>query len=364
MEVNESMATTPIPEVNQDPYAAMVSAQEAFEFAPQARLRTDGHGIIREANHAASALLRCPKEFLSNKPLGLFLMEGQRARFYDYLSRLWRGFFSDSFETRVARRDDSPRDVAVVVNANRTENAEIGKGTLDVHWWLTDISDQKKAEIARDELLRRLMTAQEDERRRVSRELHDSVGQLLAALALAIKAAREVAPLPASTDTRLNWVQRITNELSQVVRNLTTRLRPIALDELGLQAALAQFIEEWSEQTKIVVEKEFVGTTPRLPAEIENAIFRVVQESLTNIVRHAQARNVSVVVSLQEDHATVCVEDDGIGFDVDAAFVSRRLGLVGMQERINLAGGTLDIESKPGEGTAVLARFSLPKKRQ
>lgn len=341
-------------------FAPLLWTHEAFDFSPQPWVRTDRKGIIGDANPAASLLLSCPKKFLTGKPLGLFVAPGHRHRFYHCLTKFWHGCSGDSFETRLSRSGMSARDVAVSVTIPPKNDASIYRGGVYIHWWFTDVTERKRAEDARDDLLRRLVTVQEDERRRVSRELHDSVGQLLTALALTIKAARDAAPLPPVTDNRLGEVQKVADELSRVVHNLATRLRPTSLDDVGLHDAIAQFLNAWSTRTGITVEYEAVGIeTVRLGPDIETTIFRLVQEAMTNVARHAKANRVDVVISRQDSHVTVAVEDDGVGFDVDLALASDRLGLIGMRERAVLAGGKLDIESRPGGGTAVLASIPL-----
>src|SRR5262249_45435714 len=136
--------------------------------------------------------------------------------------------------------------------------------------------------------------------------------------------------------------------------------RPTVLDDVGLYAALAQHIAGWSDRTEIEVDYEAAAVeTERLPADIETAVYRIVQEALTNVARHAKAHRVSVTISRHGGDVTVAVEDDGVGFNSEAAVTSGRLGLVGMQERVALIGGTLDVESSPGSGTTVLARFPL-----
>jgi signal transduction histidine kinase len=334
--------------------------QEAFDFSPLAQLTTDGHGLIAEANHAAAALLRCPREFLPGKPLGLFVADGSRPRFYEALARLWQGAAADAFDTRLARRNEPPREV--VVRVVRTDPAADARETAAFRWAIDDVTELRRAEAARRDLLRRLVTAQEDERGRVARELHDSVGQLLTALALAVRAARDAAPLPPPAEDRLADAERIAGDLGRAVHDLAVRLRPTALDDLGLEAAIAQQVAEWSARTGVPVDYQPHGlAAARLPPEAAAAVYRVVQEALTNVARHARATRVSVVVTRHDGHLTAAVEDDGVGFDPEAAGAGR-LGLVGIRERAALAGGELDIESTPGAGTTVLAR--LPVRRE
>jgi PAS domain S-box-containing protein len=353
---------TPVPEsATSEQFNHRLQYQEAFEFAPDCQVVTDGHGLILEANHAAASLLKCPKQFLAGKPLGLFVAPGYRSRFYESLSRLWRGTVSDSFETRLLRRGESQTEVLVWAMIREADS----RPQSHVHWLIRDITARKRHEAARIELLARLVTAHEDERRRVARELHDSVGQLLTALTLAVKAAREAAPLPPASDARLGEVERVARDLGQAVRDLAIGLRPPALDDLGLDAALAQHLRNWSAGTGIEVDYQPAGVhAERLPPEVESAIYRVVQEALTNVARHARARQASVVVARHGGHVAAVVEDDGVGFDLEAAAdgrVGNRLGLVGMRERAALVGGTLDIESRPGSGTTVIARFPISR---
>jgi signal transduction histidine kinase len=128
-----------------------------------------------------------------------------------------------------------------------------------------------------------------------------------------------------------------------------------------LHAALHQYLEDWSARTGVEVQFQAAGLEAvRFPPEVETTLYRVVQEALTNVLRHAGARLVSVVLERHDGYAIAMVEDDGIGFDAEAAAASGRLGLLGMQERLALAGGNLEVESNPGAGTAVIARVPLP----
>lgn len=216
-----------------------------------------------------------------------------------------------------------------------------------------------RAEAARRDLLRRLASAQEDEQRRTARDLHDQVGQTLSALMVAIQTACDSEPLPLAAAARLRDALRLAEDLGRDVHDLATRLRPALLDDIGLPAALRQLLNGWQRRTGVHV--DFQATwldRERLPTEIETVVFRVVQEAMTNIARHARARRVSVIVERYDGHVIAVVEDDGVGFDQDLN-TPGRLGLVGMQERVMLVGGTLDVESEPGDGTTVIARIPV-----
>ncbi|WP_437963125.1 response regulator [Sorangium sp. So ce260] len=243
------------------------------------------------------------------------------------------------------------RDALEAWVAERT--AELARANEQLR---AEVRQRERAEDVRTDLLRKLSRAQEDERRRVARDLHDSVGQLLAGLSLAVKAVSAAGPLPSPATTRLGEVQRLADELGRQVHTLALQLRPTALDDLGLTAALGQLVGEWSAQAEVPVDFQTAGLDEeRLPAEVETVLYRMVQEALTNVAKHARARQVSVVVSRHDGHATAAVEDDGLGFDPETAG-NGRLGLVGMRERVAMAGGELDVESIPGAGTTVIAR--------
>ncbi len=207
-------------------------------------------------------------------------------------------------------------------------------------------------------LSQRLMKAQEDERLHLSRELHDESGQLLAALTVQLGLLDRDADHPETIRSRIAELNTTANAIRENLHHLAVNLRPASLDHLGLTTALAQFIQEFSGQNNTQVEFEYVGMQnqeKRLPIEIETALFRIVQESLTNIVLHAKATRADVLLSLTDKCVSAIVEDNGIGFVPTFATMEAQLGLFGMRERIEMLGGRLTIESSPGKGTTVKA---------
>ncbi len=205
-------------------------------------------------------------------------------------------------------------------------------------------------------LSQRLMEAQEEERLHLSRELHDESGQLLTAIMVQLGLIERNAY---NSETVLEHVRELkasVNAIQQNLHSLAVNLRPASLDHLGLVSALEQFIKEFQRQYGLTVEFETTGMQDRrLPAVIETAIFRIVQESLTNVVLHAQAVRVDVILSRKDDSLAVIIEDNGIGFSSSVATDGDHLGLFGMRERIEMLGGVLAIESEPGKGTIVKA---------
>jgi signal transduction histidine kinase len=204
--------------------------------------------------------------------------------------------------------------------------------------------------------LRRVVEAQELERRRLARELHDQTGQELTSVLLGLKAVEE-AQSDAERVEALAAVREQVVETLHDVRRLAVELRPKALDDFGLVPALERLRDTFAEQTGMRVDLES-RLRERLAADVETALYRIVQEALTNIVKHAQASAVSIVLARQGGVVTALIEDDGRGFSPDGG--GEGLGLLGMGERLALLGGKLKVESSPGSGTTIVAEVPLP----
>ncbi len=211
----------------------------------------------------------------------------------------------------------------------------------------------------REQLLARLINAQEDERKRISRELHDETSQALTSLKVGLRLAEESADA-AQVRQKLTELRALATQTLENVHRLAVELRPSLLDDLGLIAAIQRYTKEYSTEMNIKVDSHVSGFgEQRLPPEIEVTVYRIFQEALTNIVKHAEAKNVSVVLSYQDSSLVVIIEDDGKGFDANAVTSStdrKRLGLFGMFERASLVGGKLTIESQPGAGTTIFLK--------
>lgn len=226
--------------------------------------------------------------------------------------------------------------------------------------------DQRTADLlaanqVRAELLRLLISAQEDERKRIARDLHDGVGQTLTYLVVALRRLVETAGT--ADQARIGQLGAITAQTLEEVRRLARGLRPSVLDDLGLQPAIERLAEELSETQGIHIGFDFIGTDDaRLSGEIETAIYRIVQESLTNTVRHSGASEASVRIELRPGAVTVRISDNGRGFDTTAylpgASAARSVGLSSIRERTALLGGAALIESNRGQGTSI--QITLP----
>ncbi len=213
------------------------------------------------------------------------------------------------------------------------------------------------------QVLRRTVVEQESERQRIARELHDSLGQYLTIMQLDLDGIGRDASASASVKERVGRLKELTADVGQEVGHLAWEIRPTALDDLGLQTAIQQFMEEWAERSPLLFDLHLALRDRRLSPAIETALYRVLQEAILNVVKHAGATRVGVILDATDTEARLIVEDDGKGFvwseTERASAPSMRLGLLGMRERLALLGGTLEIETSPGAGTTILIHVPL-----
>jgi PAS domain S-box-containing protein len=220
-------------------------------------------------------------------------------------------------------------------------------------------------------LSHRILEVQEGERRLIARELHDEIGQALTGVKMMLELVEmhadqasdnntPIARLPLGRLPKLSDVRASVGETLQHVRDLSLDLRPAILDSMGLLPALLWQIERYTRQTGIAVKFHQTGLTHRLPLEVETAAYRIIQEALTNVARHAGVSQVVVQVRVSEEALTLFVVDEGAGFDAEQATEATfTMGLAGMRERADLLGGTLRISSAPGEGTTIEAELPV-----
>lgn len=217
--------------------------------------------------------------------------------------------------------------------------------------------DVEEKERVRLELIERVVSSHEDERKKISRELHDDLGQSLLATLMDIRsrkgASGEISPELESLETQIE-------EVIDEVNHIISGMRPSVLDHYGIDQALESYLQEFSERYDIEVIYKF---TPydgfdRLPSIVEISLYRIVQEALSNIVKYASASHVSILLIVSNSATTLLVEDDGIGFDPESVRRQDGVGLVSMHERATLLGGAIDFESKPGQGTTI--RVTIP----
>jgi PAS domain S-box-containing protein len=248
---------------------------------------------------------------------------------------------------------------SLVVTALRdAEGGLVGFATL-TH----DLTERRRAAEIRARLLEQVISAQEEEQGRIARELHDETGQSLTSLLIGLRALHD-APTLEEAQVRAAELRRLTARTLDEVRRLAWGLRPSALDDLGLVPALEHYAAEYGSSRGVAVDVQSRGLDgARLPSAVETALYRIVQEALTNVARHADARTVNIVIQRQPSWVQAIVADDGAGFDVMAALKAQdswgHLGLHGMRERAALLNGSVTVESTPGEGTTVYARIPL-----
>lgn len=270
------------------------------------------------------------------------------------------------FETQHRCKDGSVFDVEVGASGVQIANKQL-------FFCVTrDITERKRAEEALrqanqqlQKLSRRRVEVQEDERRHLSRELHDQIGQALMAAKVNLQSTRRLRNHQKIGD-RLEESIAILDQILQQIREISFNLRPSVLDDLGLAPALQWVLRNHAERAGLLAEFISEPDLKRLDSEVETACFRIALEALTNIIRHAEAEHVFIELRRIEGMLHLVVRDDGIGFDITAQANSRShsLGLLGMRERAIVLGGTLHCDSIPGEGTVVRASFPMPGKTE
>ena len=203
-------------------------------------------------------------------------------------------------------------------------------------------------------LSRQLVEIQETERRYIARELHDEAGQSLTSLMVGLRLLEREINHPEALLSAIGELKNMVDTILENLHRLAVDLRPASLDHLGLIAALQQYIESISDKHAITIQFETLDITARLPQEMETALYRIVQEGITNAIRHSRATRIDVLLEKRDDKIITIVEDNGIGFDPLTVMQGDRLGLFGIRERAEMLGGSLIIESSPGNGCTIL----------
>jgi signal transduction histidine kinase len=213
----------------------------------------------------------------------------------------------------------------------------------------------EKANVERVQVLHQLVTAQEDERRRIARDLHDELGQQMTVLRIEMERLKNMCGENEELQKQVEVASRIARQLDSDVDFLAWQVRPTVLDDIGIVAAINQYVQQWSEHFKISVDfqaKKF--RTTRLKSEIETSFYRIMQEALNNVSKHSKASSVNIFLKPRDKSAVLIIEDNGIGFEPEKEDILRKsMGLTGMYERAALIGGTLEIESAKGSGTTI-----------
>ena len=217
--------------------------------------------------------------------------------------------------------------------------------------------ESEQRETLKGELYKRIVAAQESERQRIARELHDETGQALTAIGMGLRSLEGGlrTPLRGNTKQNLHQLESLTAHSLDELQRLIADLRPSHLDDLGLSSALRWYAGNVHERTKLDVQVETDGIEPTIPSPVKTALFRIIQEALTNVIKHAHADQVRIFLNYSPQNIHARIVDDGKGFQMDSIESSGRIswGLKGMEERASLLGGKLIVHSKPDEGTTV-----------
>lgn len=237
-----------------------------------------------------------------------------------------------------------------------------------IHGVLADIDILKRAETERSHLLRRLASAQEEEQRRISRELHDQIGQTVTGLSLGLKALEQGLAKGGNGEAateQVRWLEQLAAQIGRDIHRTASDLRPTAIDDLGIFKAIEAYVAEWQERYGIRVDIQTFGRDNSLAPDVAAVLYRLVQEGLTNVLKHASASKVSIVLEKKPEGLALVLEDDGIGFDpenvgrITSGGRTSGLGLSGMKERVALLGGTIAVESTPGKGSTIFVQIPL-----
>ncbi len=341
---------------------------ELYDFAPNGYLTLDANGIILRINLTGAALLGRRRDVLEGMPLLGFATPGHRPRLLEFLRRCRT--FDQGREVVVElslRTADGIRDIQLICNPRRSQS----DGAQQSFTAMLDITERRLLEAEREAAARehaalagRLISVQDDERQRIARDLHDNVGQQVTALRLLLDLA-ERSPDAEDQHRRIAQAQTIVDQLDRELDFLTAELRPVVLD-LGAVSAIGQFVEEWADTFAVKAEFHCNGAEDlRLKPEVETHLYRIVQEALNNISKHAGAHHVDVQLSRRDPLLVLRISDDGQGFDLSARAHaradahSRGLGLVGMRERAQIINGVVDVHSAVGQGTTVTLQVPI-----
>ena len=229
----------------------------------------------------------------------------------------------------------------------------------------SEMRERERADAAREALRRELLNAQEEERRRIARELHDQMGQNLTALNLGLKSLRDSDP-SATNLSRVRPLQELAAQTARDLHRVALELRPATLDDLGLVKAVRTLVEAWADRCRIEADLATEAYDPAgVSSEIETTLYRIIQEALNNVAKHSGASRISLVLRRTADQAQAIIEDNGRGFETTRALERPdghgRLGLVGIQERLAGMNGSLHLESAPGQGATLIVRVPIIK---
>ncbi len=319
---------------------------------------TDDKTILY-ANQRFARMVKCPLERVIGRSFDRFISAEDLETLQPLLKRVAKS--GSKFQVPLSASDGS--QMPAQVSIRRVPKRDSNRATFAVV--VTDMTEARRNEEKLRALSQRLVQAQEAERGRVARELHDHITQLLCAILFRCQAlADKLSARDEPSKGEAMRLREMLGEAAEEVERISRNLRPSVLEELGLLDALRATGVEFADRTGVSVEMSCVKSTARLPADIELTLYRVLQEALGNVERHARARHVIARLSLQGAFVQLVIHDDGIGFDPDHHPARRKarggLGLLSMRERATYVGGTLKVKSIRRVGTEIEVRIPLP----
>jgi PAS domain S-box-containing protein len=333
--------------------------RELFENSKDAIYVHDMSGSYTSINRAAERLSGYTREELVGKHFSSLVTPQYARHVREQLCRKLETAGESTYELELITKQGRRIPVEVSSRLIVEHNLPVG-----VQCCIRDISEKKRALEASRTYSRRLIEAQEAERRRISLELHDQVGQILTAVKMHLHALRKTCGT-SDIATLIEENLNVIDEAVDQVRDLSVDLRPALLDDFGLMVAVRWYLDRQAKKSGVAVELVSLSLNEdhRFPADLETACFRIVQEAVTNIIRHAHAARISIRLERTGSDLMLVIGDDGVGFDVKAVRTgvngTATLGLRGMEERAQAVGGTLTVDSAPRLGTQVCASFPL-----
>jgi PAS domain S-box-containing protein len=337
---------------------------ELFDFAPEGYVVTDADGTILDANRAAAALLSVLQGYLIGKPLIVFVNEEDRKPFVTQLNNFGGLEHLEDWEIYLKPRNGEPFPAAITIGTVRDPNGKL----VGLRWLIRDITERKRMDKQLRSLSERLLTIQEDERKKVAQDLHDSLGAALAAVKYNVEGViqmlggeRGVERMITSLKNALLNIQYMIED----VRRIYTDLRPSVLDDLGIEATVKWFTREFQNvYPHMGIEKEIAIEDHAIPQRLKIILYRVIQEAFTSIAKHSKGDLIRFSLGRRGDRIEMVIKDNGVGFDAKEAILGDPRGsgpgVLGMRERVELSGGYFKIESSKGTGTVVRASWPIP----
>jgi PAS domain S-box-containing protein len=346
---------------------ALLRYSDLYDFAPVGYLSLDKQGVIHEINLTGASMLGKERKYLLGRSLMPLLERESHATFMQHLNRVYADNGQAMDEVLLLSEGHAPRHVSMVSSAM----AAVASENRLCRMALVDITQLKVKEVELTQSHQKLRNlsahldqVRESERRHLAREIHDELGQKLTSLRfqVAMLSAGINSPQTDLSQTANSLLRQI-DETIESVRAIASDLRPAVLD-LGLTAAVEWQLQELRRRTGIAYNLKISDEDIPLDNDRATAVFRIIQESLTNVIRHAKASEITLKMEKKGDVLTIRITDNGIGIALDGMEKTRAFGIAGMRERVRLLDGTLIIRSRPGHGVQIMVNIPLKDRRQ